>query len=132
MSGDEKDAKNPVGEGGKGDSGDDKENDKNVGPSNKDKKERNKNGGEESEVETRVHRRGGGGGGARGGGGESSSGAGAREPSGSELAGMTPGPARGTGPGLPWREVGEGAGPTCQLGAESPVAALEGRSWRAA
>ena len=39
---------------------------------------------------------------------------------------------RGTGPGLPWREGGEGAGPTCQLGAESPVAALEGQRWRAA
>ena len=52
MSGDEKDPKNPVDEGGKGDSGDKKENDKNVGPSNRDKKERNKSGGEESKVET--------------------------------------------------------------------------------
>ena len=51
MSGDEKDPKNPVDEGGKGDSGDEKENDKNAGPSNKDKKEKNKNGGEESDVE---------------------------------------------------------------------------------
>ena len=52
MSGDEKDLKNPVGEGGKGDSDDEKENNKIVGPSNKDKKERNNIGGEESEVET--------------------------------------------------------------------------------
>ena len=42
------------------------------------------------------------------------------------------GPLRGTGPGLPWREVGEGAGPTCQLSAESPVAAVDGRCWPAA
>ena len=42
------------------------------------------------------------------------------------------GPPRGTGPGLPWREVGEGAGPTYQLSAESPVAAVDGRCWPAA
>ena len=42
MSGDEKDPKNPVDDGGKGDSGDEKVNDMNVGPSNRDKKERNK------------------------------------------------------------------------------------------
>jgi hypothetical protein len=52
MSGDEKDPKNLVDEDGKDDSGDEKENDKNVGPSKRDKKERNKSGGEESEVET--------------------------------------------------------------------------------
>ena len=38
MLGDEKDPKNPVDESGKGKSGDEKENDKKVGPSNKEKK----------------------------------------------------------------------------------------------
>ena len=46
MSGDEKNPKNLVDEGGKGDSGNEKENDK-VGPSNKEKKERNDGGGQE-------------------------------------------------------------------------------------
>ena len=52
MSSDEKEPKNLVDEGGKGNPGDEKGNDKSTGPSNKDKKEKNKNGGEESEVET--------------------------------------------------------------------------------
>ena len=51
MSGDEKDPKNPVDESGKGKSGDEKENDKKVGPSNKEKKWWNERNGEDSDAE---------------------------------------------------------------------------------
>ena len=52
MSGEQEDPKNPVGESRKGKSDDEKENDKKVGPSNKEKKGGNVSDGEESEAET--------------------------------------------------------------------------------
>ena len=52
MSGDERDPKNPVDESGEGKSGDEKQNDKIVGPSNKEKKGGNESDGVESDVET--------------------------------------------------------------------------------
>ena len=52
MLGDERDPENPVDESGKGKSGDEKENDKKVGPSNKEKKGGNESDREDSEAET--------------------------------------------------------------------------------